>query len=292
VVIGIDADVDGRFDRVARVFYEDLRAAMEASRQREARRQRRLGRDEAARNEGSGARTARRQPDRRRRMAARGDSDRTARDSDRTPQRERARAAGQRQPAKVRISGTVAEATTFRMAPQGEHRFAKLKTDAGRSVPVDLGRLSDLESLGQIKDGDQVTVIGSLARVNDRRIVRAERVRMGGETATIATSDDRDVKRVRGKIRALRTARFKGQDQPFQVARVDLRGGRNEVVILGPEDRLETIELESGDEVQLLVRRARYNGNPALVADQVRVDGQLAEISKPEGKAFQRRKKR
>ena len=186
----------------------------------------------------------------------------------------------------ARLSGKVTETIKFELTDGKEHVFAKVKTDNGQTIPVDFGTAADLESIDGISDGDDVTVMGRVARVNDRQVMRAYEVQSGNQSASIKHSHDRDLKRVRGEVTALRTARFKNHDRPFKVAQVELNGGRSEVAILGPVDRLGDLDLQQGDKVQMLVRRGRYNGRSVLVADQIRSGDRIARVSKPEGKRF------
>lgn len=289
VVVGIDTNVDGRFDTIERIYVADLQRAIDSSRGRQERMQQQQqdsnrGSRSQGRPAGQSSDMQSRNQDRESRRRVR-----TASSKQSSEQQPSQRRGGEDQVggrATTRVSGTVSETVRFSLVDGKEHVFAKLSTDQGQTIPVDFGTESDVEAIGGISDGDEITVVGRVARVNDRRVMRASRVQSGGESASIEHSSDQDLKRVRGQISALRTARFKGYDNPFRVARVDLNGGRSEVTILGPVDRLDDIDLQAGDEVQMLVRRGRYNGKPVLVADQIRSGERTARVSKPEGETF------
>lgn len=190
--------------------------------------------------------------------------------SDQTRQRQQLR----------RASGRVTDMTSIRLNDGQEHRLAKIETQQGQRIPVDLGRAEQADRL-DLQEGDRISVWGTRARINDRRILRARRVQAGDQQVTINRERDRNLKRVRGRIANLRTTRFRGRDQQFRVARLELNGGRTETVILGPQDRLQSLNLQQGDEVRLLVRPGRLNDQQALVAEQIRANERTVRVQQP-----------
>ncbi|MEZ6092114.1 MAG: hypothetical protein R3C05_29740 [Pirellulaceae bacterium] len=260
VVIGIDSDGDQRFETVEKISYYDLQNARKQSRQR-------MSRETSQQQQTSNQQSFdQRQSDGRQMKQGTDNAD------------------------VKKFSGTVTEVATFRLVDGPEHNFIKIKTKEGKRIPVDLGRIEDLKQL-DLKDGDQITVFGKRVRVNDRKMICARRIEASGKTLDTGRERDRDLKRVQGEISKLMRKRFRSRDGEFTIAQVELNGGRTETVILGPTDRLRNLNLEKGDDVQLLVRSGRYNDQFALIADQVRAHGEIARVARPEGTKFTARQR-
>lgn len=272
IVIGIDSDGDRRFESVEAINYYDLQLARKQSAQRRAR-------SDQQGNRGP------QQASRGRTTDAQGDSSRSMRGGQRQPTRQRESQRPQASQQMAKVSGTVTELKTIRMVDGPKHRVAKIETKKGDRIPVDLGRVEQVEQF-DLQDGDQITVYGKHTRINDKRMVSAQKVQAGDKTMKIGRERDRDLKRVQGEITKMFTRRFRGRDQQFDVAKVELMGGRTETIILGPADRLRDLDLQEGDTVQLLVRRGRYNDAPALIADQVRSGDRTVRVAEPEGRRF------
>ncbi|REK12683.1 MAG: hypothetical protein DWQ37_11405 [Planctomycetota bacterium] len=168
----------------------------------------------------------------------------------------------------------------IRLADGQQHLVAKVRTEGGQKQPVDLGRVSRVERL-DLREGDRVTVVGTPARINDRSILAARRIEANGESVTLGREQDRGVKRVQGAVMNLRTARLRNLNAPFLVARLQLNGGRNQTVILGPKEKLRNLDIQTGDDLQMLVRRGTLNDQPALIAEQVRTNGQTVRVQRP-----------
>ena len=84
--------------------------------------------------------------------------------------------------------------------------------------------------------------------------------------------------RVRGEILSTRPTAFTGQDQEHLLARIRLHNGRVEMADLGPVADLGEVRPWPGDRVSLVARQGRINGQPALLAEQLRTRGQLVQI--------------
>jgi hypothetical protein len=188
-----------------------------------------------------------------------------------------------------RISGQVADLRAIRLTGGDQQHIAKVQTHNGQTVPVLLGSAEQLSQL-ELQNGDQITVWGTGARINDRPVFAARRIQSGEQRVTVSTQPGRNLRRVRGQIASLRTTTFRGRDQQFQVARVELEGGPDRTVILGPQSRLEDLNLQQGDQVQLLARPGRLNDQPALIAQQIRAKDRTVQIEQPEGRRITSRR--
>ena len=272
VVIGVDSDGDNRFEAIEAINYYEL----EMAKKRSAERRSQAGQQRDDRQQ----QFTRSQP-----MDQQRDSSRSMRSDQGRPSGQRSSQSQQPRQQMAKVTGTVTAIDTFRMVDGPKHLFAKIETKKGDQIPVDLGRAEQLQRL-DIQDGDRITVYGTHTRMNDKRVVSARKVQVGDKSMMVGREKDRDLKRVQGEITRLFTRSFRGRDQQFDVAKVELNGGRMETVILGPANRLRNLDLQEGDTVQLLVRRGRYNDEPALIADQVRAGEQTVRVTEPEGRRF------
>lgn len=256
VAVAVDYDQDNRFDAVERIYYYDLVQARQRSAQRrgqQEQQQQMAGQDRSQRQQMA-------RQDRRQRQQIR------------------------------RTSGRVTDLTTVRLSDGQQHRLAKLETQQGQRVPVDLGRADQVQRF-DIQEGDRIAVWGTRSRINDRPVLSARRIQTENEQFTVGRERDRNLKRVRGQIANLRTARFRGQDQQFRVAQIELNDGDTETVILGPQERLGNLNLQQGDDVRLLVRPGRLNDESVLIAEQVRANERTVRIERPDDRRLTSRQR-
>ncbi|KAA5541815.1 hypothetical protein FYK55_16530 [Roseiconus nitratireducens] len=184
-----------------------------------------------------------------------------------------------------RVSGSVAAMRSFDLVDGPKHQFIKLDLKDGGVVPVDLGRVDPLSKLN-LKEGDQVTVEGKRVRINNRRMLSAQKITSGDQSVDIGRERDRDLKLLDGTVANLVSKKFRDRDNPFQVATVETADGEKETVILGPENRLSDLQLKQGGDVHLLVRQGRYNEDSVWVADAIYDGEQAVTLSKMDAKKF------
>lgn len=182
-----------------------------------------------------------------------------------------------------KVSGEVTSLKTFRSSRGEQHRFARIETSKGQTVPVNLGSVEDLRRL-DLQNGDQVTVIGSLARANDRTVLRAHTIQSGDQRIDVTPRKQSRSRQFSGTITSLRSTRMSGQNQEFQVARVTDDSGSTQTVVLGPKDRLSELGLRSGMWVSGSARAGRLNGQAALVAERIAANDQTVRIEQSLGR--------
>lgn len=170
-----------------------------------------------------------------------------------------------------RLSGTIRDLQEVSLARfEQTHQVARVADAGGRTAKVDLGPADQLGPLS-LAQGDRIDVVGHRGMINDRPVLMAVEVSKEGQSAKVTRPDDGYMKRVRGEIQETRTATFRGRDEPQVIARVSMAGGRQSSVILGPESKLQGLDLGQGTSAAMLVRPARLNGEQAMVAEQIRV---------------------
>jgi len=293
IAIAVDRNNDGQFDAIETVTYYDLQVALQRSKQRDQDRSRMKATNER-RSPGGGVGE---RPERRMRpnygrsthRAMRPPRPRSQQGRSQQGRSQQGRSPQGRRIQLVKMSGTITDMTTFKMSDQDEHRFAKVELPSGEKVPVDLGPVGRTDQL-DLQDGDPLTVIGKRARIDDKKFICARQVMSDDQMVSVNQKPDRGMKRVQGRITELMTKRLKGKDQPYQIAEVDLQGGRSERVVLGPKSRLSELDLADGEKLRLLVRRGRYNERPALIASQINRGDKTVQVDKPRGKKVSTRR--
>lgn len=81
-----------------------------------------------------------------------------------------------------------------------------------------------------------------------------------------------------GTIEDVRQVKLSGQDQNHLVAAISTDAGQTRIVDLGPRNQLRNLQLETGDQIQVIGTRGTINSKQVLMADQVRSNGQSARI--------------
>lgn len=158
--------------------------------------------------------------------------------------------------------------------------IARIESRNGETAKAVLGPHSQIEDL-DLSEGDNITVRGVRGRINDKSMLFARMVKAGGDQVSINMPSPRGLKRVRGDIRSTRMAKFRNQDEKHLVAEVELVSGKRETVNLGPKSRVQDLDLQQGDEVSLLVRPGRINGESAMIAEQIQFDDQTVKLPRP-----------
>lgn len=181
----------------------------------------------------------------------------------------------------AKVSGEIADLRVVRLAHSDEdHVVARINREKGGSAATALlGTESQLARLN-LETGSRITVKGHRGHVNDKSMLIANTIESGDQNVTIDIPVSRHLKRAQGEVISTRTVTFQGASEPFVVAEVELASGKRQTVNLGPESRIARLDLEQGDRIQLLVRPGQVDGKAAMIAEQVRADGELVLIPK------------
>ncbi|KAA5545477.1 hypothetical protein FYK55_07465 [Roseiconus nitratireducens] len=269
VRIAADYDNDGQYESIESIYVYDLERARQDSRNRanrQANRQARQQQDRGQQDQNSRWNGRNGQSNEESYTAMNRSTDSTANAKQRSES----------------VEGKIVEKRMEDFAGiDGKQVIARVKTDDGRTAKVCLGPASKLKPL-DLQQGDRVSVQGERGRINGKTVLMAQKVSSGGDNVSVELPSSRFLKRVRGEVLQSRKAKFRGQDERHVVARVRLVNGKSELVNLGPVSKLNSLDLENGDRVSLLVRPGRINGTPAMIAEQVRNDGETVELPRPD----------
>ncbi len=249
VRIAADYDGDGRFDAVETIFAFDLQRAQQMSRQR------RQGQRNTQSQYGASYRGQ----------------------DDRQMQRRDVRQMA-RHPLS-RIQGQVRDLTTVQLfGNQDQEVLARVQTQQGRTAKVALGPRQKIQQL-RLQEGDQITVLGKPGRINERAMLIAYRVEAGGNSLNVNRQfQDRGLRPFRGELLGTRTTKLRNMDQQQVIARVRLDQGQTVQAILGPQSKVQNLNLQQGDQITVLGHIARLNQQPALVAEQVAANQNVVTV--------------
>jgi len=179
VTIAVDTDGDSRVDTSETIYYYDLQRARQASAQRknDQRRQAQRRSDDSRYH----AERPRADQRRQRRDARRGDPRQRM-----APQHRHMMAEKKRRQNETRtIRGEISQLKAFRLADGPEHQFAKLETSDGKKVPVDLGRVEQIQGL-DLQEGDDVQMLVRRGRYNDRPALIVDQIRANDQLVRVS----------------------------------------------------------------------------------------------------------
>lgn len=264
VLIGYDYDQDQQVDAYEYIHIYDLQRARQMSQQRPQ------GRQRAQVRQAPGARGQRSQAQ-----------------EPRTQQRGQQQwfqAGQQRSMAAARqrmqqLTGTIQQTKQIKLAgQQQQHTFAKVQTQQGRTVVVDLGPSNKVNQLN-LSQGDRIQAQGDVTMVNDRPVLMANRVQSGNQSISVQRPKGSQTRRLEGTITKTATKRLEGQNQPAHlVALVELESGQNVPVDLGRKQDLQDVSIQQGKSVVLLARPARIGNRTILIAEKMSVDGEQIDV--------------
>ncbi|HEU5116117.1 MAG TPA: hypothetical protein VFT74_05510, partial [Isosphaeraceae bacterium] len=163
-----------------------------------------------------------------------------------------------------------------------EHVLARIKTDQGENIRADLGPRSGLSDLN-LKEGESVSVQGTVGTINDRPVLMADEVSAGGKTAQVRLPEGLGHRRIHAQILSTRTANLKKQDGEQMIAHLRLLNGQQVDALLGPKDKLGDLNIHEGDSLDILAHPGQLNSEPVLVAEQVHLGGKVVDINRPQG---------
>ena len=185
---------------------------------------------------------------------------------------------------RMTVRGEIAKTMTSKLSGSNQEMMVvNLRGQGDKPQCVVLGP-KDKFSDWDLSQGDSIEVQGVRARVNDRPVVMAQRVSFEGQDVNVDLPKPQNLKRARGEIQSVRTAKFRGYDQPFAIAEIKTPNGKTQTVNLGMESKYQDVELKEGEEVRVLARQGYVNGQPAMIAQRVYIAGQDISVPRPKQK--------
>jgi len=263
VRVAYDYDNDGSYDAVEYLLVYDLNQARNASHERQREMQRRSRGSGNTRDRGYAQSS----------------------NSDWQNMKWRQHATGERGShgaKRYRMRGNLEDFRTVRLnGVRKPHLVAKLRTDGGRKVCVDLGPRQKVQDNIDLDDGDSVTVYGVRGSINDHRMLIAQRVDAGGQSYDIQRQRGVALRRYNGRIIDTEDMRLRGDgNREHVVATVRLDDNTTKKIALGTKSKIDNMDIGSGDEISVLASACRMDGEPGLVARSIRVNGETHSVNR------------
>ncbi|QDU82381.1 hypothetical protein Pla110_41360 [Polystyrenella longa] len=192
---------------------------------------------------------------------------------------------------RIELSGKIKEMHPRSMIDSDQKKIvATITKEDGSTMKACLGPEDKVNPLG-LKEGSQVELTGVRARVNGEDHLMAKTVVFNGEEITNELPARRGMMRLKGEITDTRETNFRGHEDQFVIARVKMDGkDQKRQVNLGPVDKFEGVELKEGTSIRVLGHQGRINGEPALIAQQVRVNDKNFDV-RPSDKSMDKKMK-
>lgn len=186
------------------------------------------------------------------------------------------------------VQGEITALHEVRILGDGEpHLLARVSVDGGETVHVDLGPRSQLTPLALV-EGDDVTVAGASAQLNDRPIVVATRVDSGQESVQIDRSQMQPMSKFSGTIEDTRYVRYEGIDQEHVVAKVRVPERGVILLDLGEASVMKETALTANTPVEFVARLGSIDGRSAYFAQDLRVRDAPTRITRSDSGTDQR----
>jgi len=111
--------------------------------------------------------------------------------------------------------------------------------------------------------------------------------RPGTQQQQQETAEGKGAASIQGQVQGFREVsirRGQGVPQDHTWVRLQLEGGYEAIIDLGPEKDLSDLEMERGDTIQVSGRHASISGQNVLIADRIRVGGETINIDRQKSK--------
>jgi hypothetical protein len=182
------------------------------------------------------------------------------------------------------IEGKLTEIKTIQLRYMDEpHMVGKVVTQDG-IIRADLGPQKQLEPL-KMSEGDTITVVGREARIKDRRLLFATRIKLGDQQVTVDRGRLDGQRRIRGTVVGIDRMTVTQTGRDHTIARI--RTDRDFIVPveLGSAQAAQRLSIREGDRITVLGNRGKIDNRVALFANQVRLnDGETMTLLRAQGR--------
>ncbi len=162
-----------------------------------------------------------------------------------------------------------------------EHTFVRIRLNDDETEVVSLGSrliVSDLD----LEKGDQISVSGRNARIDNRDVLVASRIEVDDKLFRIRKHNRPDTGQhlpIRGTVKDFsKTSLSDDSREENLLIRLELKNGKTCVVDLGQGTTLGDLDIEKGSEICLKGEKTKVNGKSLIVARMISVDGDRTRV--------------
>lgn len=95
--------------------------------------------------------------------------------------------------------------------------------------------------------------------------------------------------RIQGELTSTKTVDIIGMDQSAVVGKIQMENGKEVPVLLGPENKIDDMDLDEGDRVTVFGTAGMVNDRSCLVADRLKLeDGKTVSVNLPDAQRIRR----
>jgi hypothetical protein len=167
-----------------------------------------------------------------------------------------------------------------REGQRDDYSFVRVRLKNGDARVVSLGSRVDLSDL-DLEKGDTIKVTGRNARIDDRDVLVASRIKVGEETFRIRKGNRPEAKQmvsIEGTVKQFSKTSFDDAKEDNLLIRLELKDGKGCVVDLGEGTKLKDLDIEKGSKIRLKGEKTRIDGKSLIVARKISVDGDTTRV--------------
>jgi hypothetical protein len=171
-----------------------------------------------------------------------------------------------------------------------KNKVILLKTQDDHIIVADLGPAKDLQDVAFDKD-KEIYLEGDRVRIGNRPVLLVTKTNIDNREVKIKRSErttavkSPDMKKVKGEITNEKNVELKGKNQSHKVVMLTTEKGNQVVADLGPQKKLQELNIEKGKKLEVQGRIDRVSDHLVLFADKVMADGKTVEVQRTEKKS-------
>lgn len=164
----------------------------------------------------------------------------------------------------------------------GDFTFVRISLENGEKRVITLGSKLKIPDIG-LNKGDRISVSGQNARMDNQKILVANRITVGDKTFQIQRQNRPDAGQqvtVNGTVKKFAKTSLDGSKEQNLLIRVTLKDGTSNVVDFGKGTTLRDLNVQEGSNVRIQGKKSRVDGKMLIVAQKFSVGASALSDSK------------
>lgn len=184
--------------------------------------------------------------------------------------------------------------------PEGpdDHLLLRVTLEDGTQRVIDMGPTTRMSQL-DLQNGQQIMVEGPKRQYEGRTIVRAEKLRLGGERVALGKKGEKTKphesngsgngersSKLSGRLAGFQKVDMKDEHGAHLFVKLELRDGTKRVVDMGPSVRMDELDLEQGEQVMVSGCKKKIGDRTVLVAEELDLAGDRFRLERGESETY------